>query len=325
MRVLIPLLAPNARKWAQATVGGLPLIRRMVLEEARKGAETIFVLLPQRDETLASALNGTPAKVRIIPGNGDEAIGDGAWIVRDVPVHDESSRRQLEERLLSGLIKETEGLMSRLINRRISRAVTRRLMNRPITPNQMTWMSLAIGLTGALFFLSPGRGPQVAGALLFLLHAILDGCDGELARLKFQESRSGGLLDYWSDNVVHVAVFLCIGGGWARQVGATWPLLPALAAATGAMACAWLIYARTMRDKTAGGPLYTSVVDPDHADSMLVRIADILSRRDFIYLVLVLALLGKVHLFLILAAAGAPAYAFVVWWIGRREQASHAR
>ena len=28
----------------------------------------------------------------------------------------------------------------------------------------------------------------------------LDGCDGELARLKFKESRWGGLLDFWGDN-----------------------------------------------------------------------------------------------------------------------------
>src|SRR2546426_3192414 len=38
-----------------------------------------------------------------------------------------------------------------------------------------------------------------------LAHSILDGCDGELARLKFQHSRWGAVLDFWCDNVVHVA------------------------------------------------------------------------------------------------------------------------
>src|SRR2546426_9504802 len=57
-----------------------------------------------------------------------------------------------------------------------------------------------------------------------LAHSILDGCDGELARLKFQHSRWGAVLDFWCDNVVHVAVFLCIAVGWSRDSGAAWPL-----------------------------------------------------------------------------------------------------
>ena len=50
---------------------------------------------------------------------------------------------------------------------------------------------MAIGLLGALAFLSPAPAFQLAGALLFLTHSILDGCDGELARLKFLESPLG--------------------------------------------------------------------------------------------------------------------------------------
>jgi phosphatidylglycerophosphate synthase len=61
----------------------------------------------------------------------------------------------------------------------------------------MTLVSLAVGLVGAPFFLSETWGYQLTGALLFLAHSILDGCDGELARLKFLESRTGALLDFW--------------------------------------------------------------------------------------------------------------------------------
>ena len=56
---------------------------------------------------------------------------------------------------------------------------------------------------------------QTIGALLFLAHSILDGCDGELARLKFQQSRWGGVLDFWGDNVVHTVIFACMGVGWS--------------------------------------------------------------------------------------------------------------
>src|SRR5207302_904221 len=79
-------------------------------------------------------------------------------------------------------------------------------------------------LRGATFFLSPAPAFQVTGALLLLTHSVLDGCDGELARLKFQQSRVGAMLDYWGDNVVHVAVFVCIAIGWALSAGTAWPL-----------------------------------------------------------------------------------------------------
>ena len=84
-------------------------------------------------------------------------------------------------------------------------------------------ISIAIGLCGAPFFLSALWYWQTVGALLFLLHSIVDGCDGELARLRFQESRFGGILDFWGDNIVHVGIFACIAVGWAllfsRELG----------------------------------------------------------------------------------------------------------
>ena len=80
-------------------------------------------------------------------------------------------------------------------------------------------MSVLIGLAGAAFFVSPRPALQFTGALLFLLHSILDGCDGELARLKFQESRFGGVLDFWGDNVVHSAVFASMLGAMGSILG----------------------------------------------------------------------------------------------------------
>src|SRR2546430_17102958 len=114
--------------------------------------------------------------------------------------------------------------MSRHVERRISLALTRRLVGTRVTPDAMTLVSVGIGLVGAAFFLSVSPAFQLTGALLFLAHSILDGCDGELARLKFLESRRGAILDFWGDNVVHVAVFSAIAVGWALRTGSPWPL-----------------------------------------------------------------------------------------------------
>ncbi|HET9715844.1 MAG TPA: CDP-alcohol phosphatidyltransferase family protein [Pseudolabrys sp.] len=223
-----------------------------------------------------------------------------------------------EWRLLRALIKETDGFMSRHVERPISLRIARRLASTNVSPNQMTFLSAGVGMCAAPFFLSADWKWQTVGALLFLLHSILDGCDGELARLKFQESRFGGIIDYWGDNVVHIAVFACMAAGWSLAVSASWPLLLGAAASLGTLASASLVYWRTMRPKKDSGPLFTSVA----ADSgqKLGRMLDAATRRDFIYLVLIFALFGKSSWFLVLAAVGAPVFFFLLVLLSLRER-----
>lgn len=225
-------------------------------------------------------------------------------------------------RLLRSLVKATDGFMARHVERPLSIAVSRRLAAMPITPNQMTVVSVLVGLAGAPFFLSPAPLWQTVGALLFLAHSILDGCDGELARLKFLESRWGGVLDFWGDNVVHAAVFGCMALGWSMAAGASWPLALGAAAVLATLASAGFVYWRVMRPAVRPGPLYTSVARSNPGP--LARLLDTLSRRDFIYLVLLLSLFGKAAWFLALAAAGAPAF-FVMLLVAAAGERSAAR
>jgi hypothetical protein len=88
-------------------------------------------------------------------------------------------------------------------------------------------------------------------------------------------------------------------------------LILAASAVTGTLLSAGLVYWKTMRKKTAGGPLFTSVVGPrsqGDESNPIERIADQLARRDFIYLVIALALAGKADWFLRMGAIGAPLY-----------------
>jgi phosphatidylglycerophosphate synthase len=223
-----------------------------------------------------------------------------------------------EWRLLRGLVKDTDGFMARNVERPISLRIARRLASTGITPNQITLLSVGIGLGGALFFLSAHWLWQTIGALLFLAHSILDGCDGELARLRFQESRFGGIIDYWGDNVVHIVVFACMAIGWSLSIGAPWPLLLGAAAALGNLGSAWFVYWRVMHAKKDSGPLFTSVTTVP--GQTLARMLDAASRRDFIYLVFFLALLGKSNWFLVLAAAGAPIFFLLLLFLALRER-----
>ena len=79
-----------------------------------------------------------------------------------------------------------------------------------------------------------------------------------------------------------------------------------------------------MRAKDDGGALFTSVsAEPERP---LARVLDAASRRDFIYLVLLLALAGKSHWFLLLAGLGAPIYFCLVVFLAARERSrEHAK
>ena len=218
--------------------------------------------------------------------------------------------RAAERRLLRSLVKDTDGFMARHVERPISLAISRRLARTAITPNEMSLISIAVGICAGPFFLSSRPLMQTIGALLFLAHSILDGCDGELARLKFQQSRWGGILDFWGDNVVHTVIFGSMAVGWSLSAGSLWPLALGAGAVLGTLGSAAFVYWRVMRRKDDGGALFTSV--SDSPGRPLTRLLDSASRRDFIYLVILLALFGRSNWFLVLAGIGAPVYFLLV-------------
>jgi phosphatidylglycerophosphate synthase len=313
---------------------GLPSVRRTILAARRAGFERVVLARPTPE--ILGALGGVPAEcvdapppdATVLPWNRVVGVRELEALLRGgpadvgVPLVRASDRPRAERLLLRGLIKDTEGFMSRHFDRKISLAISRRIARTGVTPDQMTVVATALGIAAAPFFLSDRPSVQWIGGALFLLHSIIDGCDGELARLKFQESRRGGLLDFWGDNLVHVCVFTAMGLGLARTVGAAWPFWCGVSAVLFTAASAWFVYARTMRAPKAG-PLYTSVARGPA--TLASRIADALSRRDFIYLVLILSLFGKADWFVVLSAAAVPAYFLVLVGIALSESRSVER
>jgi phosphatidylglycerophosphate synthase len=226
------------------------------------------------------------------------------------PLSEPADAQPAEAWLLRSLIKQREGFMSRHFERKISLAITRRLAVTRVTPDVITVVSVGLGLLGAPFFLSESPAYQLVGALLFLTHSILDGCDGELARLKFMESPHGAILDFWGDNVVHVGVFACMAVGLSLAQDATWPL------ALGALTVIATLGSAASQSRAI---MLDTVVDGDA--TWIARFAEAFSHRDFIYLVIVLSALGKAHWFLILASIGTPIFFVLLLWVGARRRA----
>lgn len=122
----------------------------------------------------------------------------------------DADRRVATTLLLRSLQKPSDGLASRYLHRPISRAVTRWLLPWPVTPNAMTLFAAVFGVAGAIVASRGGYWRVLAGAALFEVQNILDGCDGEIARLKYLRSRGGEWLDQVIDDVLNIAFLIAV-------------------------------------------------------------------------------------------------------------------
>jgi phosphatidylglycerophosphate synthase len=101
------------------------------------------------------------------------------------------------------------------------------LAKTPITPNVVSVISgcfvVAAGIVYALTFV---HGWGVPGALLGLaLHMtwhVVDGADGDLARLTGRTSPLGELVDGVCDYASHIIVYFILGWVLAQQIGSVW-------------------------------------------------------------------------------------------------------
>lgn len=232
----------------------------------------------------------------------------GAWL----PVRTAGERDLADRILFRSLGKETDGFMARHVDRHISRAMSRLLARTSVTPNQVSIGVLIVGLLGAWGLAHPTTDWRLAGAALFLLSSILDGVDGEIARLKFLESRLGGRLDLIVDNVIHVALFGGIGVGLYRESGLErYLVLGGLGMLGVALSAGSVLLGAPLR-KGGEGPFFTSVAEGKGGGGgwrhALVRLSDALARRDFAYALIPLAWVGWLGPFLWAAALGSNLY-----------------
>jgi phosphatidylglycerophosphate synthase len=80
----------------------------------------------------------------------------------------------------------------------------------PVSANQLTMLALLMGVTAAAFYFSNVEHALVWGALFLYGKLFLDNVDGNLARLRGEESRLGRFLDSFSDFTVAVLMYAAI-------------------------------------------------------------------------------------------------------------------
>lgn len=89
-----------------------------------------------------------------------------------------------------------DGVVSRYLNRPLSRPAARLLAPSPVTPNAVTLFTLTLAIAAAGM---AAAGWNIAGGVLIQAVSVIDGVDGELARLKGLSTRFGAVLDAVTD------------------------------------------------------------------------------------------------------------------------------
>ncbi|MDQ3945676.1 MAG: NTP transferase domain-containing protein [Actinomycetota bacterium] len=143
-------------------------------------------------------------------------VGDDAWVDVDTP----TDLRRARALLRSTLGKPHDGFVSRALNRKVSARLLTPFLLRlwpGITANHVSALGFAVAVAAAAAFFF---GAPLAGGLAVQLASILDGSDGEVARLKMASSPFGSFFDAVLDRYADALVLFGAGSyAWVAGEG----------------------------------------------------------------------------------------------------------
>ena len=264
--------------------------------------ELVYPISPSiMTETLNQIIMGN--KVLLSPSSDDQES-----FINFLPGKNESQINKPKDfliqhkNLLQSCGLSNDSFMDKTITRFFSRQLTRLFLKTPLSPNMITILSLFIGLISAVFFLQGTHENSIIGAGLLLLSAWIDCTDGEVARLKFSESKIGGKLDILCDNLVHFSVFFAIGMGLFQSTENNIFMFFGLFAVFGSLV-SFLILSSSIIDKKE--KVSANTVDLKNKNTL----TDNMANRDFIYFLFFMSLIGRVDIFICITAFGSNIFA----------------
>jgi len=160
------------------------------------------------DHTLAGAVSrlATCRGLRVV------RIGERMWW-QDIDTPEDL--RIARSRLQRSLTKDVDGPVSRYLNRPVSTRISMALAPLRISPDLISLVSAGLAVVAA-WLLATGRG--ILGGVLVHAASVLDGVDGETARLLMRAGPRGAMLDGMLDRVGDAAMMGGLGV-WALDGG----------------------------------------------------------------------------------------------------------
>ena len=209
--------------------------------------------------------------------------------------------------------KETDPFLARF-NRRMSLPISLWLLRTPLTANGLSMMLVVAGFYAAWLFSLGTYWTMLAAAAISLAASILDGCDGEIARLKYQESTFGCWLETVGDYSYYIAIFIGITVGTVKYTGIDAFYGIGEAALAGLLLTLVLLIFLRQRI-TAGRPEKLQAITKAHFYAsgskwawLVAKISFCATRSTMPYGIFVFALLGLLPAIVVLAMIGANVY-----------------
>lgn len=231
-------------------------------------------------------------------------------------VTEQADVKRIERFLVHNLTKPNDGWVSRHLNRPVSTHFSRMLAHTSVTPNQVT-LALVLPSLATGYILAQGEywGFLIGGAM-FHLTSVLDGVDGELARLKFKSSLYGKWLDFMCDNLAYLAALIGFLVGLFRDGVSPFEKIASITALslTLCMMCSIILYYKRFNKD---GKLLTVAYGFREGSSLfhrLMQYAEMLGKREWFALIFfALSIFGKLEwalVYVCLVAAGVLLFSF---------------
>jgi phosphatidylglycerophosphate synthase len=182
---------------------------------------------------------------------------------------------------------------------RLARWLVTPLRDTRVHPNHVTTVGTAVGLSAAALYASGVPALVNLGAGVWVVSAVLDHADGELARMAGKSTAWGAAYDRASDLLVRLALFTAMGVG--LRDGALGPAAPLCGLAAGVAFVAIF----TIRG---------AIIRRRGRDAVAQPTVGGFEIEDVLYLIAPLTWLGGLETFLVAAGIGAPFYAL---WAAR--------
>jgi phosphatidylglycerophosphate synthase len=274
---------------------GIYALSRAAAQELAHGQASVYTL-----EELDAYLTSTHSV--------ETELVDGAKWQRVSTFED---RVAAEQKLDSWLVKPTDGIFARM-NRHVSIPISRQLIKFPITPNMVSLFTLGVSFMAGVYFAWGGYWNALLGAVLSVFASILDGSDGEVARLKLQESAFGCWLETVCDQLYYLMIFAGMTMGLTRSSGTRTYLVWGVMLLIGAV-LSLLVTSLQRHRLTKGRPeqllgIWQTQAERRRSNPFLYlgRHCEFIIRRCFLpYLILFFAVFNITNVLLVLAALGA--------------------
>ncbi len=228
-----------------------------------------------------------------------------------VRVRDRKSRQAARRCLLLSLRKPLDGFVSRHLNRYVSTFITGLLVPTGIRPNQLTFFIMLIGiLSGVFAAMSEHWWALILSGICFQGQSILDGCDGEIARLTYRFSKTGQWMDTLGDDLTNYAFYAGLAVGMGRSFCHWWIYLLGAVTFVFQWATSFTMYQRIYKMGTGDLLAIPDVFTKDEKNSAglygrIVKTLRIVLKKDSFALIIS-----------VITAVGLPHVAFIAMTVG---------